>query len=158
MLSFERDQKSTSKKHEKIILMIQKLEVKSFLTSTSLMQDSHELVLVKNNIVEVLVTNVFKVNYITIERSFEFITTIIKIRKIYNKMLRKFKLMNKLIAIRIELKIEYYDKNVLIAKLKSRIRSLSFIYFIDDFDLYRNMYRSLTKIYLTSISLNLYNR
>ena len=42
--------------------------------------------------------------------------------------------------------------------LESRFLSLLFIYFIDDFGLYRYMYRSLTGVYLTASALTLLER
>lgn len=129
-----------------------------FSTSTQIAQDFHELILIKNEIIEILVKDVIKISNIAFERIFEIVFASVKIRKIYNINLKQFRFVDKLTIIRIELEIEYYDRDALIQKLRFDIRSLSFTCFIDDFELYRNMYRTLIEIYLTSTSLNFQDR
>jgi len=159
-LFFERNQRAISNKLSKIVLKIQKIVAKFNLSSisTSIAQDSHKLVLVENKIIEILVKNIIKISNIAFERIFEIVFANVKIRKIYNINLKKFRSIDKLTIIRVELEIEYYSKDTLIQKLRFDIKLLSFIYFIDDFELYKNIYRTLTKIYLTSTLLNLQDR
>ena len=55
----------------------------------------------------------------------------------------------KLSAIRGELEIEAYGRDQLTKILESDVVSMPLMFFTDDFGLYRNMYRSLSGIYLT---------
>ena len=66
--------------------------------------------------------------------------------------------MNQLFALRSEFEIKYYDRNAIVKKLQIDVLFILYTLFIDNFEFYRNMYRSLCDIYLTFIILNLQKR
>lgn len=64
----------------------------------------------------------------------------------------------KLSTIKEELKIETYERDHLTKIFEFDVVSMSLMFFTNDFDLYRNMYRSLSKIYLTIVDQTLKKR
>ena len=118
------------------------------------------MILIKNNVIELKFKQISYMKYMIIQRIFEKINRKINvlIKIIFNRQRQKYRFVNQLIIIKKELKIQYYERVKIIKILKSNILSLSFIYFINDFDLYRNIYRNLIDIYFTISTLTLLKR
>ena len=66
--------------------------------------------------------------------------------------------MNQLFTLKNEFEIKYYDRNAIVKKLQIDVIFISYTLFIDDFELYRNMYRSFCDIHLISGSLIIQKR
>jgi hypothetical protein len=62
--------------------------------------------------------------------------------------------VDQLCLLRDELKILTFDKNFLFSQLLQDIESCFFVLFVNVFDLYRNMYRSLIEVYAMSAVLS----
>ena len=61
-------------------------------------------------------------------------------------------------SIRGELKLQVFGQEFLTSRLIQGITSLSIVMFIDDFELYCNMYHSLTGIYVVTAELSMSDR
>ena len=84
-------------------------------------------------------------------------TSLLEQRRVMSVLTEKAN-RNQLTAIKGELELQYYGRTRIIEVLESQVLSLPFTCFIDDFGLYRNMYRSLTGIHLTASTLTLDER
>ncbi|KAI9688924.1 MAG: hypothetical protein M1820_010214 [Bogoriella megaspora] len=77
----------------------------------------------------------------------------IVLRRILNMGSKSTRPINLSSPIRGELEIQHFGRSNLVEQFKPGCLSLPLICFIDDFGVYRNMYRSLTGIYLTLASM-----
>lgn len=154
IISFDRDRRLESRTKNKIILFVQRIWSLFVIDK----RNSHDLILLKNDIVELEFSIVERTSYMIIERIFEFVSQTFKIRRVYNRDFQKFRFVNQLRALKKELEVKYYDRKTFVKKLHVNVLSLLFTCFIDDFDLYRNMYRNLCDIYFTSTTLSLKKR
>ena len=116
------------------------------------------MILLKNDIVEFEFSIVERTSYIIIERIFEFVFQIFKIRRVCNRDFRKFRFVNQFRVLKKKFEMKYYDREIFVKKFHVNVLFLFFTCFIDDFDFYRNIYRNLCDIYFTSITLNLKKR
>lgn len=69
-----------------------------------------------------------------------------------------FRFVELLLFIRIELELEIFDRNYLTNQLKNNVKSFSIIVFVNNFELYRNMYQTLTEVYIIPTKLFLNKR
>ena len=154
VISFDRDRRRQSRTKNKIIFFVQR--VWSLFAIDQ--RNCHDLILLKNDIVDFEFSIVERASYMTIKRIFEFVFQIFKIRRVYNRDSQKSRFVNQFRALRKKLEMKYYDREILVKKFHVNVLFLLFTCFIDDFDLYRNMYRNLCDIYFTSTTLNLKKR
>lgn len=154
IIFFDRDHKSTSFTKRRVIIFVQQVIVKSSLNIV-FTRNSHELMLVEDDIIELKFSKLLWCDHIVIERSFESIKQTSKIRWVYNSVSRQLRFVNQLRALREKLELEYYERKILTQKLQARITLISLTCFIDDFDFYKNMYKTLTRIYFTLANITL---
>ena len=154
IISFDRNRRLESRTKDRIILFVQRIWSLFAIDK----KNSHDLILLKNDIVEFEFSIVERTSYMTIERIFEFVFQIFKIRRVYNRDFQKFRFVNQFRALRKKFEMKYYDRKTLVKKFHVNVLFLLFTCFIDDFDFYRNMYRNLCDIYFTSTTLNLKKR
>jgi hypothetical protein len=62
--------------------------------------------------------------------------------------------VDQLCSLRDELKILTFDRNFLFSQLLQDIESCFFVLFVNVFDLYKNMYKSLIEVYAMSVVLS----
>ena len=74
-------------------------------------------------------------------------TTPVLIRQIFNVTRGDLRSINLSTPIRAELELEVFGREYLISQLIKGVQSYPLVIFIDDFGLYRNMYRSITGVY-----------
>ncbi len=75
------------------------------------------------------------------------------INQMHNISRQDFRFTDLLFLIRAELKLQVFNREYLNSQLKQKIKSFSIIIFVDDFELYRNLYRSLMSVYVVSVKL-----
>jgi hypothetical protein len=76
----------------------------------------------------------------------------------HNISRQDFRFIDLLSFIRVKLKLQVFDREYLSSQLKQKIKSFSIIIFVDDFELYRNMYKALTNVYAVSVELFAWKR
>ena len=84
--------------------------------------------------------------------------TPIVVRRVFNVTRRVIRPISLMSPIRAELELEAFSREFIIQQLMEGVLSLPLILFIDDFGLYRNMYRSLTGIYIVPAGLSISER
>ena len=80
------------------------------------------------------------------------------IKHVFDIRIQTFKFIDKLTFFQAELKISVFERNFLIFKLLANVQSCSFLIFVNVFEFYRNMYKSLIEVYLFSASLFIQER
>lgn len=80
------------------------------------------------------------------------------VRQIFSARTGHTRSIDLLSPIRAELEIESLGRNYLTAQLITNVKSFPLVLFIDGFGLYRNMYRSLTGVYIMSAALTIDER
>jgi predicted small metal-binding protein len=75
-----------------------------------------------------------------------------------NNFATRFRFTDLLSSIRAKLKLQIFDREYFSSQLKQKIKSFSIIIFVDDFDLYKNMYKILTNVYVVSVELSAWKR
>ena len=80
------------------------------------------------------------------------------VRFVFNLSRSMFRPIAQMSALRAELEIEAFGRSYLESMLRENVTSFPLLIFIDDFGLYRNMYRSLTGIYAVSAGLSARDR
>ena len=135
-----------------IVLRAQKV------ASLYLYSNSMKYVLLKDQLVEISIDSIIQRINIILQRHYEFRINVIKsfssqthffFRSVFNCERDELRFIMKLIVMKDELKLKRYDKSHITSTLKSKVISLSYMCFIDDFELYKNMYKNLFDIYLT---------
>lgn len=154
VIFFERDQKQHLIIKNQVLLQVQQIVVKSTINRIS----SHELILIKDNVIELQFHQVSQAEKMHIQWFFETSIEDAEIKWVYNQKTKQFRFVDQFKALQDELEQEYYDCQHIINFLKFDVQSMSLTCFIDDFDLYHNMYQALSEIYLTSSTLTLIER
>jgi hypothetical protein len=72
------------------------------------------------------------------------------IKYVFNMSIKNIKFVDQLCFLRDELKILTFDKKFLFSQLLQDIESCFFVLFVNVFDLYKNMYKSLIEVYAMS--------
>ena len=87
-----------------------------------------------------------------------FISTMFYIKKVFNYRFKFMRLVSRLNSTREKLKVSYFDREYVQNNLVNIDISLSYLLFIDDFDVHKNMYRTLKVFYLISTNLTFHER
>ena len=75
------------------------------------------------------------------------------IKYVFDINIKNMRFVDQLSFLRDELEILTFEKDFLFSQLFQDIQSCSFVLFVDVFELYRNMYKSLTEVYAMSVVL-----
>ena len=153
---FDRDKRSNSTSFEKEVLKIRLLiSHDSYIDNlpSTFEQVANEYLLIEDNIEEILLASIInRRSDIAFFRN-RTSTTIFVINQIFNVSRECLRFSNLLSSMRGELEIKAFDREYLIKLLNEDVRSFSLLIFVDEFDLYRNVYHSVTDIYAMPASL-----
>lgn len=119
-----------------------------------------EIVFIENVVQYIRVNQILtrRIDMILFKNEFFSSFTFISIRQIYNVLTQKIRFIEFLQSIRAELKIKIFGRDYLIVQLLNKVKSLSMIIFVNEFEFYRNMYRILTDVYAVPAELTINER
>jgi hypothetical protein len=152
---FDRDKRSQSKTHEKVTFKIWSLIIndeRTFDVSSSFTLNDKEYLLIENFVREILSNNVVNRRFDIVFSRNQNHETRFFINHILNNSRRFLKRSNLVASVRKKLELKTFDKKWLIRNLNQKMLSFFLLIFIDEFDLYRNVYHFVSDIYAMSIA------
>jgi hypothetical protein len=160
VIFFDRDRRSNSATIDKIFVRIRSVKIvdemmkfDQFFSFSRFQISDDELLLIKNEDDWIESSKIIIRNSdICIDRDdIDHVTqnsmTRRSIKYVFNMNIKSMKFVDQLCFLRDELKILTFDRNFLFSQLLQDIESCFFVLFVNVFDLYKNMYRSLIEVY-----------
>jgi hypothetical protein len=160
MIFFDRDRRSNSTTIDKTFVKIKLVKIvdemmrfDQFFSFSRFQISDDELLLIKNENDWIESSKIItRNNDICIDRNdIDYVTqnsmTRRSIKYVSNMNIKNMKSVDQLCFLRDELKILTFDKNFLFSQLLQDIESCLFVLFVNVFDLYKNMYKSLIEMY-----------
>ncbi len=163
MIFFDRDRRSNSATIDKTLVKIRSVKIvdemmkfDQFFSFSRCQISDDELLLIKNENDWIESSKIIIRNSdICIDRDdIDYVTqnsmTRKSIKYVFNMNIKNMRFVDQLCFLRDELKILTFDKNFLFSQLLQNIKFCFFVLFVNVFDLYKNMYRSLIEMYAMS--------
>ncbi len=161
MIFFDRDRRSNSTTIDKTFVRIRSVKIvdemmrfDQFFSFSRCQISDDELLLIKNenDWIEsskiIIRNNDIYIDRNDIDHVTQNLMTRRNIKYVFNMNIKNIKFVDQLCFLRDELKILTFDKIFLFSQLLQDIESCFFVLFVNVFDLYRNMYKSLIEMYV----------
>ena len=120
--------------------------------------NDHELFLLNDQISNVFIFNIDQHIFVHMNRKYDddekqlYNDERFYIKRVLNFLRWRVKFLRQLHSIKNELKIEYFDRDWFAKVFNKFFLSLSYFLFVNDFEIHRNMYRSLKTFYLIFVN------